>query len=61
MQKKREKLLKMGGGVSKVKQNIKLIPEFKPEAKAIERNYKRVKIKIFFIIKFLKNLYIFIK
>ena len=45
-QKKREKMLKMSGGVSKIKSNIRIITEFKPEQKAAVRSFNRVKIKL---------------
>jgi len=40
--KRREKMLKLCGGVSKIKTNIKTVMDFRPEKKVVDRNLKRV-------------------
>lgn len=41
-QKRREKMLKLCGGVSRIKTNIKTVNEFRPEKLVYERECKRV-------------------
>lgn len=41
--------MKMSGGVSKIKENIKTVNDFKPEKQQAERNFKRVNSFLFLL------------